>query len=393
MTEQLTVHRTDGLGLGGRRDVHPGAHHVVERCAGLGECLLDDGETPSGLVRRALGTTAARQHGAGARDQDALAHPDSAAETDTGLEGRARRDPLALDHAPHPPTRCPGGPQRPVRLRPTGGGMGLRRRIGILAGAGVLAIGVAALVLAAVGVFAGSPAAPSSTHDLALAPPTTTAPSTTTTTTAPPAPAGPPASTIVATTNGAIPGYASPDSPTPSMTVPGSWYGYPSKLPVITSEPGWLYVRLAQRPNGSTIWVRQSDVTLSSTPYAIVVNLTTMRLQVYDDGSQIFDFPAGIGAPDDPTPPGQYFVPMQYPSPGPGYGPFVLVTSDHSDTITDWENSGDAVIGIHGPITSYDDSLIGTTGAAISHGCIRLHDADLAQLSIIPPGTPIDIVG
>jgi hypothetical protein len=270
--------------------------------------------------------------------------------------------------------------------------MGLRRRIGILAGAGVLAVGIVAVVVAAVGVFTGSPASPSGTHHVALAPPSTTAPPTSTTTTTAPAPAGPPASTVVATTHGAIAGYASPDSPTPSMTVPGSWYGYPSELPVITSEPGWLYVRLAQRPNGSAIWVRQSDVSLSSTPYAIVVNLTTMHLQVYDHGSLMFDFPAGIGAPDDPTPPGQYFVPMQYPSPGPGYGPFVLVTSDHSDTITDWENSGDAVIGIHGPITSYDDSLIGTTGAAISHGCIRLHDADLAQLSIIPAGTPIDIV-
>jgi hypothetical protein len=39
-----------------------------------------------------------------------------------------------------------------------------------------------------------------------------------------------------------------------------------------------------------------------------------------------------------------------------------------------------------------DDALIGTTGAAISHGCIRLHDADLAQLSVVPAGTPIDIV-
>ena len=47
---------------------------------------------------------------------------------------------------------------------------------------------------------------------------------------------------------------------------------------------------------------------------------------------------------------------------------------------------------IHGPITSYDDSLIGTTGAAISHGCIRLHDADLAQLSMIPAGTPITVL-
>jgi len=262
-----------------------------------------------------------------------------------------------------------------------------RRRSGVLVGSGVLALGVAALVLAAVGVFSGTAAAPSVTHHAAIA--------TTTTTTDPPAPAipgDPVARTVVATTNGAIPGYASPQASAPDMTVPGSWFGYPSILPVITTEPGWLYVRLAQRPNGSTIWVRQSDVTLSSTSYFMVVNLATMHLLVYDNGAQIFDFPAGIGAPDDPTPPGQYFMPMQYPSPGPGYGPFVLVTSDHSDTITDWENSGDAVIGIHGPIDSYDDSLIGTTGAAISHGCIRLHDADLAQLSMIPAGTPINII-
>jgi lipoprotein-anchoring transpeptidase ErfK/SrfK len=260
-----------------------------------------------------------------------------------------------------------------------------RRRIGVLVGAGAMAVGAAALVVAAVGVFSGTPAAPTGTHHAAIV-------TTTTTTTAPPGPTAPAASTLVATTNGSIPGYASPEAAAPDMTVPGTWYGYPSVLPVITTEPGWLDVRLAQRPNGSTIWVHQSDVTLSNTPYYIVISLTTMHLQVYDNGSLLFDFPAGVGAPDDPTPTGNYFMPMQYPSPGPGYGPFVLVTSDHSDTITDWESSGDAIIGIHGPITSYDDSLIGTTGAAISHGCIRLHDADLAQLSVIPAGTPIDVV-
>jgi L,D-transpeptidase catalytic domain len=266
--------------------------------------------------------------------------------------------------------------------------MGLnRRRTGVLVGSGVM-LGVTALVLAAVGVFAGTAATPNVIHNAPV--PTTT----TTTTTAPATaiPGDPVAGTLVATTNGAIPGYASPQAAAPDTTVPGSWWGYPSVLPVITTQPGWLDVRLAQRPNGSTIWVRQSDVTLSSTSYFIVVNLATMHLLVYDNGTQILDFPAGIGAPDDPTPPGQYFMPMQYPSPGPGYGPFVLVTSDHSDTIADWENSGDAVIGIHGPITSADDSLIGTTGAAISHGCIRLHVADLAQLSVIPAGTPINIV-
>jgi lipoprotein-anchoring transpeptidase ErfK/SrfK len=261
-----------------------------------------------------------------------------------------------------------------------------RRRSGVLAGAVVATLGVVALVVAT-GMFAGTPAAPTGSHR-AVATTTSTAPSAA----APSAGAAPPAgSTLVATTDGSIPGYPAPGQPS-DMTVPGSWWSYPSVLPVIASKPGWLEVRLAQRPNGSTTWVQQSQVALGSTPYSIVVDLSTMHLTVDERGTPILDFPAGIGAPDDPTPPGSYFVTMQYPAPSPAYGPFVLVTSDHSDTIADWENTGDAVIAIHGPITSYDDSLIGTTGAAISNGCIRLHDADLAQLSMIPAGTPITIV-
>lgn len=205
------------------------------------------------------------------------------------------------------------------------------------------------------------------------------------------APSAPSGTTLTATTHGVIPGSPSPGAPA-NMIVPGSWYGYPSVLPVIATTSTWAEVRLAQRPNGSTAWVPLSDVTLGLTPFRIVVNLSTMHLLVYEDGQQIFDFPAGIGAPDDPTVVGHYFMTMKVPAPSAGYGPFVLVTSAHSDSITDWENSGDAIIAIHGPITSYDDGRIGTNGAAISHGCVRLHDADLSQLGIIPAGTPIDVV-
>ena len=273
--------------------------------------------------------------------------------------------------------------------------LGPRRR-----GAVVLICGVA-MACAAAGLFAsgalsGSPSA-SASHHRHHAPRLAAADPTTTTTTAP-APPGPPpippqpASTLVAATHGDIPGYAAPGAPAPDRTVPGSWFGYPSILPVVATQPGWLDVRLAQRPNGTTSWVQQSDVTLSITPYSLVVDLGTDHLVVFQNGSPILNFPAGVGASDDPTPTGNYFMTMIYPPPGPGYGPFVLVTSDHSDTISDWENSGDAIIGIHGPITSYDDSLIGTTGAQISHGCIRLHDADLAQLKMIPAGTPIEVI-
>jgi lipoprotein-anchoring transpeptidase ErfK/SrfK len=202
----------------------------------------------------------------------------------------------------------------------------------------------------------------------------------------------PPAgTTLTATMHGAVPGSPEPGAPA-SLVVPAEWYGYPSVLPVIDSRPDWVEVRLAQRPNGSTTWVPQSDVSLGITPFLIVVDLGTEHLIVLRDGKPVFDFPAGIGTPDDPTVTGNYFVTMQVPAPSPGYGPFVLVTSAHSNAITDWAASGDAIIAIHGPITSYDDSRIGTTGAAISHGCVRLHDADLADLTFIPAGTPVDIV-
>jgi lipoprotein-anchoring transpeptidase ErfK/SrfK len=197
--------------------------------------------------------------------------------------------------------------------------------------------------------------------------------------------------TVVATMNGNVPGSPEPGAPQNTM-VPATWYGYPSILPVIGTTSNWVQVRLAQRPNGSTTWVPLSDVTLSTTPYLLVLDLATEHLMVYENGQQIMDFPAGIGSPDDPTVTGNYFVTMRVPPPDSGYGPFVLVTSAHSDSITDWEGSGDAIIAIHGPITTYDDQLIGTTGAAISHGCIRLHDGDLAQLAGIPPGTPLNIV-
>ena len=200
-----------------------------------------------------------------------------------------------------------------------------------------------------------------------------------------------PASTAVATVLRSAPGYASPGGKV-TGPVPASWYGRSSVLPVVATRPGWVQVRLAQRPNGSTAWLPASDVTLSRTPYRIVVNNTTAQLALYERGRPVFSAPAGVGTTDDPTPTGEFFVAFdeQPPQPNPGYGPFIIVTSAHSQAISDWENSGDAIIGIHGPLG--EDSEIGTAGARISHGCVRLHDEALERLTEVPPGTPIDVV-
>jgi lipoprotein-anchoring transpeptidase ErfK/SrfK len=193
---------------------------------------------------------------------------------------------------------------------------------------------------------------------------------------------------LIATVKGTIPRYAQRGA-SPDGTVPARWHESASALPVIDQRPGWLEVRLATRPNGSTAWVRRSDVAVTATPYRIAVNLSRRHLQLFQLGKLVLDAPAGIGSAQDPTPAGQFFVALFEQPANAGYGPFILVTSAHSDTIADWEHSGDALIGIHGPLGG--DDLINSTGAALSHGCIRLHLPDLARLRQVPAGTPVSV--
>jgi hypothetical protein len=256
----------------------------------------------------------------------------------------------------------------------------------MLIGAKLLPALVAATTFAAVLPACG--AGGQSRHDPAAARPVTTHPPSTD-----PAPVpvtAEPAYTVVARMHGDAPASVLPGEP-PVAKVPGSWYGYPSVLPVIGERPGWVEVREAQRPNGSTAWIPLAYASISTTPYFLVVHLSSMHLLVYENGVLAMSLPTGVGTPSQPTVTGQFFLTMKVPAPSPGYGPFVWVTSAHSDVITDWEQSGDAIVAIHGPIDAVADRLIGSSGGRISHGCLRLHDADLARLAVIPPGTPLDI--
>lgn len=174
--------------------------------------------------------------------------------------------------------------------------------------------------------------------------------------------------------------------------VPAAWHGRPSVLPVIDQEPGWVQVRMAERPNGSTAWVRRRDVVLATSPFRIVIDVATTHLRLYEFGREILDAPIGIGTEDAPTTLGNFFVTFlqEPPDTTSGWGPFVIVTSSHSETISDFQSSGDAIAAIHGPLGA--DDKIGETGAAVSHGCIRMHLDDLAVLRQVPVGTPIDVI-
>lgn len=197
--------------------------------------------------------------------------------------------------------------------------------------------------------------------------------------------------TLVASFADDVAGFDGPDG-TEVSDVAATWHGRPSILPVIDQEPGWVEVRLPQRPNGSTAWVRRDDVELASTPYRVEIDVATTRLRVFKDGAPILDAPAGLGTDDAPTTVGNFFVAFlqEPPDTTSGWGPFVVVTSSHSETISDFQSSGDAIAAIHGPLGAGE--TIGETGAYVSHGCIRLHLDDLEVLRQLPAGTPIDVV-
>ncbi|MDQ2729102.1 MAG: L,D-transpeptidase [Actinomycetota bacterium] len=199
-----------------------------------------------------------------------------------------------------------------------------------------------------------------------------------------------PVSTMLAAPRGTISTYAQPGGPQ-SGTV-GSFYGYALVLPVVDEQPGWLEVRLPQRPNESLTWVHADAVSVSSTGYFVLVDLGTEHLTVYLAGQAVMSVPVGTGVAATPTVTGNYFVAVHEPHADPLLGPVVLDLSAHSDAIQSWEGSGDAIIAIHGPVDSSADSRIGTTGARVSNGCIRLHTADQLHLAPIPAGAPVDII-
>jgi lipoprotein-anchoring transpeptidase ErfK/SrfK len=188
---------------------------------------------------------------------------------------------------------------------------------------------------------------------------------------------------------GDVPAFAGPGGEADGI-VQGSWWGYPSALPVLEQTGGYLRVRVQQRPNESTAWIAAEGVEITETPYRIEVDLPARRVRLLNLGEVELDVPAIVGRPATPTPAGHFFVTMLQPGPSAGYGKLVLVLSAHSETIDNWQGSGDAVTAIHGPLGN--EASVDKAGAT-SNGCVRIHMADLDALAaVVPPGAPVDIL-
>jgi hypothetical protein len=149
----------------------------------------------------------------------------------------------------------------------------------------------------------------------------------------------------------------------------------------------WLQIEVPGRPNGRTGWVPRGALgALQVVHEYLRVDRRTLRATLYREGQAIFGAPVGVGKPGTITPPGHFYVLEKLVSANaPVYGPFAIGTSAYAPTLSEWPGGG--VVGIHG--TNEPQLVPGRP----SHGCIRLHDADIARLwHLIGVGTPIDIV-
>jgi hypothetical protein len=150
----------------------------------------------------------------------------------------------------------------------------------------------------------------------------------------------------------------------------------------------WVKLRIPGRPNGRKGWVlRELLGPFHITHWQIVINLRERRLSAYYNGHQRLLAPVGVGKPSSPTPPGHFWIRERFrlTDRSNPYYPYALGTSDYS-TLTDWPGGG--VVGIHGDFGA--PQLI---PGDPSHGCVRMHAADLLALAPrITLGTPVDIV-
>jgi lipoprotein-anchoring transpeptidase ErfK/SrfK len=168
-------------------------------------------------------------------------------------------------------------------------------------------------------------------------------------------------------------------------------YGEPSTFLATAEQKDaegytWYQVYVPEQPNESKGWVRASQVTPQELSHDVRVYLSAHRLDLYDYGKKVKSYTIGVGKGTTPSPLGEYFVvekvvPLNTAG---DYGVMAMGTSAFSETIQRWP--GRPQVGIHG--TNAPD----TVGKDTTHGCIRLYNAEILELSkVVHLGTPVFI--
>lgn len=157
-------------------------------------------------------------------------------------------------------------------------------------------------------------------------------------------------------------------------------------LDVTKGSEAWTRVRLPA-PGDPTGWVPTSALSEREPVHTwLKVDRRRLRATLIRNGRKVFEAPVGVGKPRWPTPDGQFYIEESLTPPERGglYGPLAFGTSARSHVLTEWPNGGQ--IGVHG---TNEPWLI---PGRISHGCIRMSNANIQRLGrLMPVGTPITI--
>ncbi|HEX2149218.1 MAG TPA: L,D-transpeptidase [Actinomycetota bacterium] len=182
--------------------------------------------------------------------------------------------------------------------------------------------------------------------------------------------------------------YESPASPAPFKVLTNPTHeGVQLVLAVLKEEGNWFHVRLPVRPNGSTGWVKASDVRIRKVPNRIVVDKSDHKLMAYKGDQLLMEMPAGIGTAATPTPEGEYYVDISIPfaNTSGAYGAHMLSIAGFSEVHFNF-GGGIGQLAIHG--TNNRASV----GVNSSNGCVRLYNESIQRLKdLAPSGTPVSI--
>ena len=246
-------------------------------------------------------------------------------------------------------------------------------------GGALLATGALLLALAACSSPPAETTTPTPTATATASAPAVTLP--TAAVTAAPAPAH----SVAAASGGVVTAYEAPDGAVVSEFQNPIPSGAPLTFYIEEYQGEWLRVRLPMRPNGTTGWIRSSEVAVSVLNYSLLVSTAGHTVTLLKDDVVVQTFPAAVGTGDTPTPLGEFYLTELLAPTNPGYGPFAYGISAFSEVLNEF-GGGVGQIGMHG--TDVAESI----GRSASHGCIRLHNEDITTLAnLLPLGTPITI--
>ena len=163
-------------------------------------------------------------------------------------------------------------------------------------------------------------------------------------------------------------------------------FGSPNVFGVEQQKDGWVGVTTPHLPNNQLGWLKLDPERLATgaSQYSVVVDLSDYKATLFKGDSEVRSFDVTVGAPDSPTPTGEFAVTDTFRGGlAAAYGCCAVALSATQPNLPSGWLGGNR-IAIHG--------TAGPLGVAASHGCVRAADPDVSELiDLLPLGSPVTI--